>query len=287
MGKRGVVARPPAVFQFRRSDEPQSELRQAGGGTIERNTQGLLSHVAQSSQSCLLERFDECVWKNLTEEVKIDLETVSGLKGETFQVMGAKHEGTRLVREAAGAGARMLNRLKMLPVNFRRALAKSPAQRASENISGFAGRKEFLLFRLELQTNPLEGKVGSQSGYTHSAQFDCFAVFDFKILEEGCVDAGCHRSPLPFESQLGDSVRRAINRIKLTQGSSMREKGTVKWFNAAKGFGFIQRENGEDVFVHFSAIQSQGYRSLDEGASVEFEVTKGPKGLQAADVSLS
>jgi CspA family cold shock protein len=65
----------------------------------------------------------------------------------------------------------------------------------------------------------------------------------------------------------------------------MREKGTVKWFNAAKGFGFIQRENGEDVFVHFSAIQSQGYRSLDEGANVEFEVLNGPKGLQAANVT--
>ncbi len=59
----------------------------------------------------------------------------------------------------------------------------------------------------------------------------------------------------------------------------MREKGTVKWFNAAKGFGFIQRENGEDVFVHFSAIQSEGYRSLDEGAQVEFEVTQRPKGI--------
>jgi len=65
----------------------------------------------------------------------------------------------------------------------------------------------------------------------------------------------------------------------------MREKGTVKWFNAAKGFGFIQRESGEDVFVHFSAIQTNGYRSLDEGAQVEFEVTRGPKGLQAANVS--
>ena len=64
----------------------------------------------------------------------------------------------------------------------------------------------------------------------------------------------------------------------------MREKGTVKWFNAAKGFGFIQRETGEDVFVHFSAIQSSGYRSLDEGAHVEFEVTRGPKGLQASNV---
>ena len=65
----------------------------------------------------------------------------------------------------------------------------------------------------------------------------------------------------------------------------MKEKGTVKWFNAAKGYGFIQRENGEDVFVHFSAIQTQGYRSLDEGSRVEFEVTKGPKGLQATNVT--
>jgi CspA family cold shock protein len=65
----------------------------------------------------------------------------------------------------------------------------------------------------------------------------------------------------------------------------MREKGTVKWFNAAKGYGFIQRATGEDVFVHFSAIQSEGYRALDEGASVEFEVTTGPKGLQASNVS--
>src|SRR5207247_10127560 len=66
----------------------------------------------------------------------------------------------------------------------------------------------------------------------------------------------------------------------------MKEKGTVKWFNAAKGYGFIQRENGEDVFVHFSAIQSEGYRSLDEGSRVEFEVTRGPKGLQAANVTI-
>jgi CspA family cold shock protein len=65
----------------------------------------------------------------------------------------------------------------------------------------------------------------------------------------------------------------------------MREKGTVKWFNAAKGYGFIQRATGEDVFVHFSAIQSDGYRALEEGASVEFEVTTGPKGLQASNVS--
>jgi CspA family cold shock protein len=66
----------------------------------------------------------------------------------------------------------------------------------------------------------------------------------------------------------------------------MKETGTVKWFNAAKGFGFIQRENGEDVFVHFSAIQSSGYRTLDEGAQVEFVVKKGPKGLQADEVTV-
>ena len=65
----------------------------------------------------------------------------------------------------------------------------------------------------------------------------------------------------------------------------MKEKGTVKWFNASKGFGFIQRASGEDVFVHFSAIQSDGYRSLDEGAQVEFEVKQGPKGLQAENVT--
>lgn len=64
-----------------------------------------------------------------------------------------------------------------------------------------------------------------------------------------------------------------------------REQGTVKWFNDAKGYGFIQRASGDDVFVHHSAIQSNGFRSLREGETVEFTVTKGPKGLQAADVT--
>ncbi|MBZ2185038.1 MAG: cold-shock protein [Bryobacter sp.] len=64
----------------------------------------------------------------------------------------------------------------------------------------------------------------------------------------------------------------------------MKEKGKVKWFNNAKGFGFIQRSTGEDVFVHFSAITMSGYRSLDEGADVEFEVKQGPKGLMAENV---
>ena len=62
------------------------------------------------------------------------------------------------------------------------------------------------------------------------------------------------------------------------------ETGTVKWFNDAKGFGFISRQNGEDVCVHFSAIQSSGFRSLKEGQAVQFSVVKGPKGWQAENV---
>ncbi|GEN83916.1 MULTISPECIES: cold-shock protein [Bacillales] len=62
------------------------------------------------------------------------------------------------------------------------------------------------------------------------------------------------------------------------------EQGTVKWFNAEKGFGFIEREGGEDVFVHFSAIQSDGFKSLDEGQSVTFEIEQGQRGLQATNV---
>ncbi len=61
-------------------------------------------------------------------------------------------------------------------------------------------------------------------------------------------------------------------------------QGSVKWFNDAKGYGFITQEGGEDVFVHYSAIQAQGFKSLAEGDRVEFEVTRGPKGLQAANV---
>ncbi len=62
------------------------------------------------------------------------------------------------------------------------------------------------------------------------------------------------------------------------------ETGTVKWFNRTKGFGFIEREEGEDVFVHFSAITTEGFKTLDEGDKVEFEITDGPKGPQAANV---
>jgi CspA family cold shock protein len=62
-------------------------------------------------------------------------------------------------------------------------------------------------------------------------------------------------------------------------------KGKVKWFNAEKGFGFIEREEGEDVFVHFSAIQGEGFKTLEEGQSVEFDIVEGNRGLQAANVT--
>ncbi len=63
------------------------------------------------------------------------------------------------------------------------------------------------------------------------------------------------------------------------------ETGTVKWFNGSKGYGFISRENGDDVFVHFKEIVGEGYKTLNEGDKVSFEVTQGPKGLQAIKVS--
>jgi CspA family cold shock protein len=78
---------------------------------------------------------------------------------------------------------------------------------------------------------------------------------------------------------------RGTKQLNQEEETAVREQGTVKWFNASKGYGFITRQSGEDVFVHFSAIQSEGYRSLNEGQAVEFEVTKGPKGLQAANVT--
>ena len=74
-------------------------------------------------------------------------------------------------------------------------------------------------------------------------------------------------------------------KFKIETGNKL-EQGTVKWFNDAKGYGFLSRQSGDDVFVHFSAIQSNGFRSLQEGQAVQFDVVKGPKGFQAENVQL-
>ena len=88
--------------------------------------------------------------------------------------------------------------------------------------------------------------------------------------------------PTKLDSASGRSdSSSAIQRLGNT---NKMEQGTVKWFNDAKGFGFISRQNGEDVFVHYSAINSSGFKSLQEGQAVQFNVVKGPKGWQAADV---
>ena len=81
----------------------------------------------------------------------------------------------------------------------------------------------------------------------------------------------------------GSNAKRP-GRARKKRRNEVKEQGIVKWFNGTKGYGFIQRSNGEDVFVHFSAIQSSGYRTLNEGDSVEFECQQGPKGLNAASV---
>jgi CspA family cold shock protein len=84
---------------------------------------------------------------------------------------------------------------------------------------------------------------------------------------------------------LGRGARRCrFSRLE-EGGSEVRLNGKVKWFNDAKGYGFIERPDGDDVFVHYSAIQGTGFRSLSEGQEVEFEVVDGPKGKQAANVT--
>jgi CspA family cold shock protein len=101
-------------------------------------------------------------------------------------------------------------------------------------------------------------------------------------FEDSAVGSSIPQVFLP-SSKPSDSVQRNSTNLKVF---SIMEQGTVKWFNDAKGFGFITRQSGEDVFVHFSAIQSKGFRSLQEGQSVQFSVVRGPKGLQAENVQL-
>jgi CspA family cold shock protein len=99
---------------------------------------------------------------------------------------------------------------------------------------------------------------------------------------------GCHGAwePEAFTAKATRKRTKRSNAISNSRSAAVsKEQGTVKWFNASKGYGFIQRQTGEDVFVHFSAIMMDGYKSLNEGQAVEFEVTKGPKGLQAENVT--
>jgi CspA family cold shock protein len=115
----------------------------------------------------------------------------------------------------------------------------------------------------------------------------CFFFDDYARLEVAKFDspavAGRYRQPAhhPLQQRIFFSIFQSETRI----GTSMAEQGTVKWFNDAKGYGFISRQNGEDVFVHFSAIQAGGFKSLQEGQTVQFDVTKGPKGWQAENVT--
>jgi CspA family cold shock protein len=91
---------------------------------------------------------------------------------------------------------------------------------------------------------------------------------------------------MPVRDTVRDSSTETHGKQAKGDRQQMRTTGTVKWFNDAKGFGFITTEGGEDVFVHFSAIQSKGFRSLAEGAAVEFDMVQGPKGLQASNVTV-
>jgi len=101
----------------------------------------------------------------------------------------------------------------------------------------------------------------------------------------GVCNSAVKRSLVARSRATGRRYTRKWRTFRTRSGKLSREQGVVKWFNAAKGYGFIQRQSGEDVFVHFSAIQMDGYKSLTEGQAVEFEVKQGPKGYQAENVT--
>ncbi len=96
-----------------------------------------------------------------------------------------------------------------------------------------------------------------------------------------------HQCPMVFDRKDGTCHATSFleRGISLEEGRTALAEGKVKWFNAQKGYGFIEVDGGDDVFVHFSAIQGDGYRSLDEGQRVSFDITKGPKGPQAQNVN--
>jgi len=114
---------------------------------------------------------------------------------------------------------------------------------------------------------------------------------DSSVMQSATMLLSMDKLPLWLVSFISIFVA-CVLAVKLSSGSTAsamvgagQEVGTVKWFNAAKGFGFITRENGDDVFVHFRSIQGKGHRSLGEGQRVVFSLAEGDKGLQAVDVS--
>lgn len=122
----------------------------------------------------------------------------------------------------------------------------------------------------QMHSGQSTGISESMSMLTHSDNLPLWITSFLSILAGGIiVSIGGSKNTSYSSEDVGDG----------------REIGTVKWFNAAKGFGFITRENGDDVFVHFRSIQGKGHRSLGEGQRVAFEVTDGDKGLQAVEVA--
>src|SRR5690242_16993252 len=117
------------------------------------------------------------------------------------------------------------------------------------------------------------------------APFVCYCSA-FKIVFICTLDRIGREQPSPQQPVICtvSSDPFSVNTQSRNKSTNNMEQGTVKWFNDAKGYGFISRQSGEDVFVHFSAIQSGGFKSLQEGQAVQFDVTKGPKGWQAENV---
>ena len=119
-------------------------------------------------------------------------------------------------------------------------------------------------------------QVLSNADLSSSNGITILAVLFFLVSMAGAL-AGSNKTPEKSQK----------NASKSTNFDNSRERGTVKWFNTNKGFGFITRDTGDDVFVHFRSIRGQGHRTLIEGQRVEFSVTKGEKGLQAEDVAIA
>jgi cold shock protein len=111
-------------------------------------------------------------------------------------------------------------------------------------------------------------------------------VFGYLLVRWGCsIDRRCTQQ-FPAFAAIPAASHPELQLYHFEGICITMEQGTVKWFNDAKGYGFISRQNGEDVFVHYSAIQTNGFRSLQEGQAVQFNVVKGPKGWQAENVQV-